>query len=250
MYQHIIDRTRTLRGDRHGDMARDMVTILQSHCLPAETIMAGALYHLAQVTPKQGLEALPDVTPAAIETASAMRCMGIIANNKSRDAWSANLCRFWFHVDENILGRADREAIQCAASISRIMRYESKGRWGQGLSFLAAELLYTLKMADTPLRAAVHSAIGQAADRIGYGRNDVEARAYQIRGFVFGLYPVIYHGSKNPSRSVNMPTNWAFYVGNKETYLAGEKQSLTADSAARSRLASSSVRANTTCHAG
>lgn len=216
MYQHIFDRTRELRGDRHADMARDIVVSLQAHGLPADVVMTGALYHLAQVSHKSALMEIPGVSDTALEHACRLRCEGIINNTKKPRAWTANITRFWFHVDENILGSDVREAVQCAASVARIRHFVSSARNGNGLSFLAAELIYTLKMADTPLRHAVHVAIQEAADRIGYGRNDVEARAYQIRGKVFGLYKEVFHSSTTPSKSVTMPEKWQYYVGTKE----------------------------------
>lgn len=215
MYQHIFDRTREQRGDRHADMARDIVVTLQAHGLPADVVMTGALYHLAQISHKSALVRISGINDVVLEHAVRLRCEGIVSNTKRPRAWTANITRFWFHVDENIVGSEVREAVQCAASISRIRHFESTARNGNGLSFLAAELIYTLKMADTPLRHAVHVAIQQAADRIGYGRNDVEARAYQLRGKIFGLYKEVYHSSPTPSKTVVMPAKWHYYVGTK-----------------------------------
>lgn len=213
MYQDIIDHTRGARGERHAVMTAAIIKTLQDHGFPEDVVLTGALYHLAQISHDHipGLER-NDINDVIWGRINKLRCTGL-----SRKGWDKNIRRFYHHIRDNIQGDPVLEAVQLAASAARVRAYSCTPRYGRGISLLSAELLYVYRLSDCPLRRDVHDAIREKADQIGFKRIDIEARAFQIQGYVFCLYEELYHGNPNPSKRITLPQSWVRYIDIPET---------------------------------
>lgn len=212
MYQELIHHTWQLRGERYAKMARDIIRILQAQGADDAVVDAGAYYYLygGANNPVSALERY-DLSPATLTMLAKLQCSGL-KSNQHPGAWQTNIRRFYFHVREDLVGNRDLEMVQAAISESRVANYHCKRNFGKGMTFLAAELLYVQRFVHQEYAERVYRAIRQKADRIGFRREDIEARAFQLQGYVCGLYQDIYHSNIHPAKSVTMPSNWRYTV--------------------------------------
>lgn len=212
MYQELIHHTWQLRGERYAKMARDIIRILQAQGADDAVVDAGAYYYLygGANNPVSALERY-DLSPTTLAMLAKLQCSGLKSNQKP-GSWQTNIRRFYFHVREDLVGNKELEMVQAAISESRVANYHCKANYGKGLTFLAAELLYVQRFTHQEYAERVYRAIRQKADNIGFRREDIEARTFQLQGFVCGLYQDIYHSNVRPAKSVTLPNNWRYTV--------------------------------------
>ena len=212
MYQELIHHTWQLRGERYAKMARDIIRILQTQGADDAVVDAGAYYYLycGANDPQVALERynLSDETLAML---AKLRCDGL-RSNQQPGSWQTNIRRFFYHVREDLVGDRKLEMIQGAISESRVANYHCKHNYGKGLTYLAAELLYAQRFEFQEYAERVYKAIRLKADTIGFHRSDVEVRTFQLRGYVIGLYPEIYHSNTRPSKTLSLPADWRYTV--------------------------------------
>lgn len=215
MYQELIQHTWELRGERCANATRDIIRVLTTEDASEAVLDAGAYYHLYTGSNS------PEITLARYNLSDEVMAMlkelqcGGLQSNATPGAWQNNIRRFYYHTREDIIGNRDLEMVQAAISETRVANYHCKSNYGKGLTFIAAELLYVQMFKYPELAERVYRAIRRKADAIGFRRADVEARAFQVQGYIYGLYKEIYHTNPRPANFVKMPASWVYHIDSK-----------------------------------
>lgn len=208
MYQELIARITAERDVRHATLTQMMINRLQELGAPSDVVMTAAVYYLhGVIATEDELAAQYGLPPSSVGYLQGLRCRGLKPKGKAR-VWEMNVRRYYFHVKGDIAGHPELELLQTVISEARIRTYTCAAGYGKGLSYLAAEVLYMSRIKNKELREHIYRAVREVADRIGFDRADVEARIYQMQGYIAGLYPDVYHNNPHPGRYVTLPKSW------------------------------------------